>query len=88
MNAEKYIKVVNKKVVAGLASAFLDESGVFLHDSAPCHKAKKVMDYIKKMKITVLNLPGNSPDLNPIENLWSIIKLGLCSKAVQPKPSL
>ena len=75
MNAEKYIEVVKKKVIADLANAFLDGSGVFQQDLAPCHKAKKVIDYMKKMKITVLDWPGNYSDFNPIENLWSIIKL-------------
>ena len=37
MNAEKYIKAVEKKVVADLANPFPDGSGVFQHDSAPCH---------------------------------------------------
>ena len=26
------------------------------------------------MKITILDWPWNLPDLNPIENLWSIVK--------------
>ena len=88
MNAEKCIKVVEKKVAANLANAVPDGSGVYQHDSAPCHKAKKVMDYMKKMKITVLDWPGNSPDLNPIENLWSIIKLRLRSKDCTTKTRL
>ena len=53
---------------------------MFQNDSAPCHKAKKVMDYKKKIKIMVLDWPDNSPDLHPIENLWSIIKLRLRSE--------
>ena len=69
MNAEKDIKVVEKKVVADLANAFPDRSVVFQRDSAPCHKAKKMMNNMKKMKILVLDWPGNSPDLNPIGNL-------------------
>ena len=41
-------------MVADLANAFLDGSGGFQHDYAPCHKANEVMDYMKKIKIMVM----------------------------------
>jgi transposase len=51
----------------------------FLQDGAPCHKAKKVM---------VINWPGNSPDLNPIENAWNYIKDKLKNKNTIFSPRL
>ena len=88
MNAEKYTKVVEKNVVVDLANAFWDGSGGFQHGSAPYRKAKNVMDHIKKIKITVLNCQGNSQDLNPIENLWSTIKLRLRKENYTDKAQL
>ena len=43
-------------------------------DGAPCRKAKVVTSYLKNEKMEVLPLPGNSPYLNPIKNLWKILK--------------
>ena len=74
MNSDKYIEVVDKKVVRDLENAFPDGSGILQQDSAPCHKSKKVTKFFESKKITVSDWPGNSQDLNPFENLWSIIK--------------
>jgi DDE superfamily endonuclease len=45
-------------------------------DGAPCHKSKKVMDVLKRYKeeFSIMDWLGNSSDLNPIENRWSLMK--------------
>ena len=48
--------------------------------SAPCHKPKLVSAWLKKEQIEVLQWPGNSPDLNPIENAWNQMQMKLSCK--------
>jgi transposase len=43
---------------------------VLIWDNAPCHVAKTVRAEAARLGIEVVNLPGYSPDLNPIERLW------------------
>jgi hypothetical protein len=43
---------------------------VLVWDNAPCHVAKVVKAEAARLGIEVVNLPGYSPDLNPIERLW------------------
>ena len=42
-------------------------------DGAPCHRLQLVRDFLKK-NIKTLSWPCNSPDHNPIENFWAILK--------------
>ena len=52
----------------------LRKNDVVIWDNLPAHKLQRVTDIIKDRGADVLFLPPYSPDLNPIEMLWSKLK--------------
>lgn len=72
---------VTSWVIRGLYESFLPdimvEGGEFMHDGAGPYRGHIVRDILQQMNIRVINWPPYSPDLNPIENLWALMKAEL-----------
>jgi len=88
MNSDVYISVLRRKVIPELSKRFPNGDGVFQHDLAPCHTSRKVKDFMQDNSVTLLDWPGNSPDINPIENFWSVIKSRLRNRDCTTKVKL
>ena len=70
MKGSNYIKVLEEH----LNFWAIHGCDYFMHDGAPAHKAKIVTKFLNDHNINILEWPGNSPDLNPIENAWNVMK--------------
>lgn len=58
----------------------MDHNTILMQDGASIHRAHIVRDWLEEQRIEQLPWPPYSPDLNPIENLWALLKDGICSR--------
>lgn len=53
---------------------FVQPDNIFMHDNAPVHTAAIIQGILAELGIEVMIWPPYSPDSNPIENLWALMK--------------
>jgi transposase len=89
MNAKRYIDILRTKAIPQMTEWFNNISnGIFMQDNAPSHTATIVKSFLAESNFRVLDWPGNSPDINPIENLWAIVKSRLALIDIKNKEEL
>lgn len=77
VTARRYIEVLEENL-----PTILDIDSIFMQDNASIHTAYAVRDWFRDMGIETVDHPPYSPDLNPIENLWKMLK----AKIIELRP--
>jgi transposase len=71
VDSEAYRKIINECIV----QPHLADYERLLQDNAPAHKSESTLDYLDSKGIELIDpFPPSSPDLNPIESVWSWMK--------------
>ncbi len=78
--APVYQDILEHFMLPSADQLFKDADFIFQQDLAPAHTAKSTKSWLNDHGVGVLDWPANSPDLNPIENLWGIVKRKMRNK--------
>ena len=80
-NGEHTIEVLQR-----LRAEVPDRKLIVLWDGAPYHRAKTVREAARALDITLMPLPGYSPDLMPVEALWRWLREDVTSHHCHASP--
>ncbi len=78
VNAAIYQDILEHFMLPSADKLYGDADFIFQQDLAPAHTAKGTKSWHNDHGVTVLDWPANSPNLNPIENIYFVFPVIVC----------
>lgn len=88
MNAEMYVDILKKNLKPSAAKLGLENRFHFYQDNDPKHKSYISRTWLLYNCPKVIETPPQSPDMNPIENLWEILDRKIRESHISTKKEL
>jgi len=73
-NQQKYQEILEKRLLPWAKDVYHEGFYVLYQDNAGPHKGHKVMSWMENNIPYAPEIPALSPDLNPIEFIWAMLK--------------